>query len=69
MKAHQGGEEGAHDHAHDEARRTGPEGTFRPRATAAVTPVKAPTLIKPAWPRLSSPSTPTVRFRDRAMTT
>ena len=50
-------------------RRTGPESTFRLSATAAVTPVKAPTLIKPAWPRESSPSTPTVRFREMAITT
>jgi len=50
-------------------KRTGPEETWFPSATAAVTPVKAPTLINPAWPRESSPSTPTVRFRETAMTT
>ncbi len=38
------------------------------RLTAAATPEKAPTLIKPAWPRLSSPEMPTTRFRLRAMT-
>ncbi len=32
-------------------------------------PVKAPTLIKPAWPRLSSPKMPTVRFSETAMIT
>ena len=30
-------------------------------------PVKAPTLIKPAWPSDSSPSMPTVRFSEIAM--
>ena len=32
-------------------------------------PAKAPTLMNPAWPRLSSPEMPTVRFRETAMTT
>ena len=32
-------------------------------------PAKAPTHIKPACPRLSSPRIPTVRFRDTAMIT
>ena len=50
------------------AMRSGAEGTVSCRAMAAVTPVKAPMLIKPAWPRDSSPSTPTVRFREMAMT-
>ena len=31
-------------------------------------PVKAPMLMKPAWPRLSSPEMPTTRFRETAMT-
>ena len=31
-------------------------------------PENAPTLMKPAWPRLSSPEMPTVRFSDTAMT-
>ena len=35
---------------------------------AATMPENAPTLIKPAWPRLSSPEMPTVRFKDTAMT-
>ena len=51
------------------SRRSGAEATMPLSAMAAVTPVNAPTLIKPAWPRLSSPSTPTVRFRLTAMTT
>ena len=34
----------------------------------AITPLNAPTLIKPAWPRLSSPDTPTTRFSDTAIT-
>ena len=39
------------------------------RLTHTSVPAKAPTLINPAWPRLSSPSMPTVRFRETAMTT
>ena len=35
----------------------------------AMVPAKAPTLMNPAWPRLSSPEIPTVRFRETAMTT
>ena len=31
-------------------------------------PENAPTLMKPACPRLSSPEMPTVRFSDTAMT-
>ena len=46
-----------------------PEETRPESAIAAVTPVKAPTLIKPAWPRDSSPKIPTVRFSEMAMTT
>ena len=34
----------------------------------ATMPAKAPTLMNPAWPRLSSPEMPTVRFSDTAMT-
>ena len=34
----------------------------------AVMPEKAPRLMKPAWPRDSSPKMPTVRFSDTAMT-
>ena len=37
------------------------------RLMAVMMPEKAPTLMKPAWPRLSSPRMPTVRFRDTAM--
>ena len=37
--------------------------------TAAVVPMNAPTLIKPAWPSDSSPITPTVRLSETAMTT
>lgn len=36
---------------------------------ATTTPVKAPTLMKPAWPSDSSPETPTTRFRDTARQT
>ncbi len=50
------------------ARRRASEGREFWRLMAAIIPEKAPTLIKPAWPRLSSPSTPTVRFRDTAIT-
>ena len=32
-------------------------------------PVYAPMLMKPAWPRLSSPLKPMTRFSDTAMTT
>ena len=49
------------------ARRRGAEGTTPCRLMAAMMPEKAPTLMKPAWPRLSSPRMPTVRFRDTAM--
>ena len=35
----------------------------------ATMPENAPTLMKPAWPRLSSPEMPTVRFSETAMTT
>ena len=35
---------------------------------AAQVPEKAPTLINPACPRLSSPRIPTVRFREIAIT-
>ena len=39
------------------------------RLMAAMMPEKAPTLIKPAWPRDSSPRMPTVRFREMDMHT
>ena len=39
------------------------------REMEATTPEKAPTLIKPAWPRLSSPEMPTTRFSATAMVT
>ena len=48
--------------------RAGAEGMDAWRPWAAMTPEKAPTLIKPAWPRDSSPRMPTVRLRDTAMT-
>ena len=35
---------------------------------AMTMPENAPTLMKPAWPRLSSPEMPTVRFSETAMT-
>ena len=44
-------------------------GTEAWRLMETMIPEKAPTLIKPAWPRLSSPRMPTVRFRDTAMHT
>ena len=50
------------------ARRMPGEGMMSARLMAAIMPLKAPTLIKPAWPRLSSPMMPTVRFRDTAIT-
>ena len=49
------------------ARRSPAEGMASCRLMAAMMPEKAPTLMKPAWPRLSSPRMPTVRFRDTAM--
>ena len=49
------------------ASRSPPEGITSIRLWEAMTPAKAPTLMKPAWPRLSSPRMPTVRFRDTAM--
>ena len=50
------------------ARRRGEKPTLPWRAMAKAEPAKAPMLMKPAWPRLSSPEMPTTRFRDRAMT-
>ena len=50
------------------ARRSGAEGMTFIRLMAVMTPEKAPTLMKPAWPRLRSPRMPTVRFKDTAMT-
>ena len=44
-------------------------GTVADRLMEVMMPEKAPTLIKPAWPRLSSPRMPTVRFRLTAMHT
>ena len=49
------------------ARRTGAKGITFCRLMAVTMPEKAPTLMKPAWPRLSSPRMPTVRFRETAM--
>ena len=49
------------------ARRTGAFGIAPIRLCEATMPENAPTLIKPAWPRLSSPRIPTVRFSDTAM--
>ena len=49
------------------ARRSGAEEMVFCRHMAAVMPEKAPTLMNPAWPRLSSPRMPTVRFSDTAM--
>ena len=49
------------------ARRTGALGTAVSRLCETMTPLNAPTLIKPAWPRLSSPRMPTVRFSETAM--
>ena len=40
--------------------------SIQPEATM---PENAPTLMKPAWPRLSSPDTPTTRLSETAMTT
>ena len=48
--------------------RTAAEGTALCRLIAVITPEKAPMLIKPACPRLSSPRMPTVRFSDTAIT-
>ncbi len=39
------------------------------RLTQTSVPENAPTLIKPACPRLSSPKKPTTRFSETAMTT
>ena len=50
------------------ARRRGERVTVLWRARARAEPAKAPMLMKPAWPRLSSPETPTTRFRASAMT-
>ena len=44
--------------------RTRSFGTADCRLMAAMMPEKAPTLMKPAWPRDSSPRMPTVRFRE-----
>ena len=41
----------------------------RVRHPATMTPVKAPTLMKPACPSDSSPDTPTTRFSDTASDT
>ncbi len=45
-----------------------PSGMRLSSHAAATMPENAPTLIKPAWPRLNSPEMPTVRFKDTAMT-
>ena len=49
-------------------RRRGSAVTTSFKAVETMMPEKAPRLIKPAWPRLSSPRIPTVRFRLTAMT-
>ena len=51
------------------ARRSGALAMTPCSDTAAVVPMKAPTLIKPAWPSDSSPITPTVRLSEIAITT
>ena len=43
-------------------------GTLSFSSVASTTPENAPMPIKPAWPRLSSPHTPTRRFSDTAST-
>ena len=50
------------------ASRRPPEGITFESAIAVMTPVNAPTLMKLACPNESSPSTPTVRFSETAMT-
>ena len=52
----------------DRARRRGAKGITLCRAMEVTMPEKAPRLIKPAWPRDSSPRMPTVRFRATAIT-
>ena len=44
--------------------------TWKPLSSQPETtmPVKAPTLMKPAWPRDSSPEMPMTRFREIAIT-
>ena len=37
-------------------------------AMQKMAPANAPTDIKPAWPKLSSPEIPTTRFSDTAIT-
>ena len=52
--------------------RTSSTGTLETAPLSMVTatmPVKAPTLMKPAWPRDSSPEIPTTRLRETAMHT
>ena len=51
------------------ANRAMPLGMACCRDMAATMPEKAPTLIKPAWPKDSSPEKPTTRFKDTAMVT
>ena len=50
------------------ARRRGPFGIAAAREVETTMPVKAPTDIKPACPKESSPKMPTVRFKEIAMT-
>ena len=52
-----------------QTRRSVGEATRSLSASAVVVPMNAPTLMKPAWPSDSSPSTPTVRFSEIAITT
>ena len=51
----------------DSSRRSIVDSTTPASAEAATTPVKAPTLMKPAWPSESSPDTPTTRLSEIAM--
>ena len=49
------------------ARRRGPFGIAAASEVETTMPVKAPTDIKPACPKESSPKMPTVRFKEIAM--
>ena len=52
----------------DRASRRGAAGTMPWSRMEVTMPENTPRLIKPAWPRDSSPKMPTVRFRDTAIT-
>ena len=49
-------------------RRTAGGSAVSASASAVRQPENSPTDMNPAWPRLSSPSRPTTRFSDTAMT-